>query len=238
MADYYSLQYYELHELKRASSQFNAAKLQFVLLGWGDQEAVLAALTWITTRFRIPTIVTGPASEQDCVAMLEGGATEYISDTMSPRESLARIRAVLRFHKPLTIDEEAQPSKCIYAFRGWEYDHCQRYLTNAQHVHVNLTRSESLLLKAFLDAPQRTLTREFLIRATRVLDDIQDRSLDIGILRLRRKLSAGGANSSIVHTERGVGYQFTLPVERKSSPPRSFVRTQVRERGPIRPASK
>jgi DNA-binding response OmpR family regulator len=77
-----------------------------------------------------------------------------------------------------------------------------------------LTKGEYALLTAFLDAPQRPLSRERLLQATRVHEDIFDRSIDVQILRLRRKLESDPSAPSIIRTERGVGYVFALPVER------------------------
>jgi DNA-binding response OmpR family regulator len=77
-----------------------------------------------------------------------------------------------------------------------------------------LTKGEYALLTAFLDAPQRPLSREQLLQATRVHEDIFDRSIDVQILRLRRKLETDPSAPSIIRTERGVGYVFALPVER------------------------
>jgi DNA-binding response OmpR family regulator len=76
-----------------------------------------------------------------------------------------------------------------------------------------LTKGEYALLIAFLDAPQRPLTREHLLQATRIHEDVFDRSIDVQILRLRRKLETDPSVPRIVQIERGVGYVFTLPVE-------------------------
>jgi DNA-binding response OmpR family regulator len=78
---------------------------------------------------------------------------------------------------------------------------------------VALTKGEYALLIAFLDAPQRPLTREHLLQATRIHEDIFDRSIDVQILRLRRKLERDPSAPRLIQTERGVGYTFTLPVE-------------------------
>jgi two-component system, OmpR family, response regulator len=78
---------------------------------------------------------------------------------------------------------------------------------------VALTKSEYALLVAFLDAPQRPLTREHLLQATRVHEDVFDRSIDVQVLRLRRKLETDASAPGIILTERGVGYVFALPVE-------------------------
>jgi DNA-binding response OmpR family regulator len=76
-----------------------------------------------------------------------------------------------------------------------------------------LTKGEYALLIAFLDAPQRPLARERLLQATRTHEDVFDRSIDVQILRLRRKLETDPSVPRIIQIERGVGYVFTLPVE-------------------------
>jgi two-component system, OmpR family, response regulator len=77
---------------------------------------------------------------------------------------------------------------------------------------VALTKSEYALLIAFVKAPQRPLSREHLLQATRLHEDVFDRSIDVQILRLRRKLEPDPSAPRIIQTERGVGYVFTLPV--------------------------
>ena len=76
-----------------------------------------------------------------------------------------------------------------------------------------LTKSQYALLIAFLDAPQRPLTREHLLQATRIHEDVFDRSIDVQVLRLRRKLETDPTAPRVILTERGVGYVFALPVE-------------------------
>jgi DNA-binding response OmpR family regulator len=77
-----------------------------------------------------------------------------------------------------------------------------------------LTKGEYALLIAFLDAPQRPLSREHLLHSTRVHEDVFDRSIDVQILRLRRKLERDPSTPRVIQTERGIGYVFTVPVER------------------------
>jgi DNA-binding response OmpR family regulator len=77
-----------------------------------------------------------------------------------------------------------------------------------------LTKGEYALLIAFLDAPQRPLSREHLLQSTRVHEDVFDRSIDVQILRLRRKLERDPSTPRVIQTERGVGYVFAVPVER------------------------
>ncbi|MPY89943.1 MAG: hypothetical protein GEU99_18725 [Luteitalea sp.] len=79
---------------------------------------------------------------------------------------------------------------------------------------LDLTKSEFGLLTAFLRAPQRVLSREQLLAATRLHDeDVYDRSVDVQILRLRRKLEANPSEPELIRTERGVGYILTVPVD-------------------------
>jgi two-component system OmpR family response regulator len=77
----------------------------------------------------------------------------------------------------------------------------------------SLTKGEYTLLIALLDAPQRPLSREYLLQATRVHEDIFDRAINVQILRLRRKLEADPIAPRMIQTMRGVGYEFALPVE-------------------------
>ena len=87
-------------------------------------------------------------------------------------------------------------------------------VADPQGAPVSLTKGEYAMLLAFLEAPQRPLSREYLLQATRVHEDIFDRSVDVQVLRLRRKLERGPDAPRIIRTERGFGYVFDLPVER------------------------
>ena len=89
-----------------------------------------------------------------------------------------------------------------------------RYLVDPGGTPVSLTKGEHALLLAFLDAPERPLTREHLVNATRVHEDVFDRSIDVQVSRLRRKLESDPDAPRAIRTERGIGYVFALPVER------------------------
>jgi DNA-binding response OmpR family regulator len=86
-------------------------------------------------------------------------------------------------------------------------------LFDADKTHVRLSKGEYALLQAFLEAPQRPLSREHLLQATRIHEDIFDRSIDVQVLRLRRKLETASSAPRVILTERGLGYVFALPVE-------------------------
>jgi DNA-binding response OmpR family regulator len=101
-----------------------------------------------------------------------------------------------------------------FRFGGWQLERRTRRLTHRQGNVVPLTKGEYALLIAFLDAPQRPLARNDLLQATRLHEDIFDRSIDVQVLRLRRKLEPFPAAPRHIHTERGIGYVFGTPVER------------------------
>ena len=152
----------------------------------------------------------------DRVVGLELGADDSIARPFAPRELLARMRAVLRrAEMPATEGwdcgrDKPQPR---VRFGGWTLDKRSRQLTDMNDDPVSLTKAEYTLLVAFLDAPWRPLSREHLLKATRMHEDVFDRSIDVQVLRLRRKLDTDPHAPSVIRTERGVGYVFTLAVE-------------------------
>ena len=181
-----------------------------------DQEDGLDLLREIRTRSDIPVIITtgDRRDEIDRVVGLELGADDYVTKPFSLRELLARIRAVLRRQEAGRATSPRDAERGRYRFGGWQLDPRNRRLTDPSGTEVPLTKGEYALLTAFLDAPQRPLSREQLLQATRVHEDIFDRSIDVQILRLRRKLETNPSAPQIIRTERGVGYVFTLLVER------------------------
>jgi two-component system, OmpR family, response regulator len=179
------------------------------------QEDGLALLREIRSRSDVPVIITAGqrCDEIDRVVGLELGADDCVTKPFGLRELLARIRAVLRRQEAGRTASQCGARQDRCRFGGWQLDRWARRLTDAAGAPVALTRGEYALLIAFVDAPQRPLSREHLQQATRVHDDVFDRSLDVRILRLRRKLEADPSAPRIIRTERGVGYEFALPVE-------------------------
>src|SRR6202047_1084013 len=180
-----------------------------------DQEDGLDLLREVRTRSDVPVIITTGhrRDEIDRVVGLEFGADDYITKPFGLRELLARIRAVLRRREAgqAAVQRDQERGGC--RFGGWALDRRSRRLSDSSGVPVALTKGEYALLIAFLDAPQRPLSREHLLQATRIHEDIFDRSVDIQVLRLRRKLETDPNAPSVILTERGVGYVFALPVE-------------------------
>ncbi len=166
----------------------------------------------------IPVIITSGhrRDEIDRVIGLELGADDYLTKPFGLRELLARIRAVLRRKEaePEDLESRRNAETHQYSFGGWKLDRRALRLTNPGGASVPLTKSEYALLIAFLEAPQRSLTREYLLQATRVHEDIFDRSIDVQVLRLRRKLETNPASPRFIQTERGIGYVFALPVQK------------------------
>ena len=180
-----------------------------------DQEDGLELLRETRSRSDVPVIIiTGDGGDEiDRVVGLELGADDCITKPFGLRELLARIRAVLRRHEAGRSAPQRDPERRRSKFGGWQLDRRLRRLVDPAGSQISLTKGEYALLTAFLDAPQRPLSREQLLQATRVHEDIFDRSIDVQILRLRRKLETDPSTPQIIRTELGVGYTFTLPVQ-------------------------
>jgi DNA-binding response OmpR family regulator len=173
-------------------------------------EVIVALREW----YHAPIIVlSGRTSPGDKIGALDVGADDYVTKPFALRELLARVRAVLRRHELGGLARAREPRRGGYKFGGWQLERDHRRLVSPNGSAVTLTKGEYALLVAFLDAPQRPLTREQLLQATRVHEDIFDRSIDVQVLRLRRKLETHASAPRIIRTERGVGYVFDLPVE-------------------------
>ena len=159
-------------------------------------------------------MLTGRIDEADRVMGLELGADDYFTKPFSPRELLARVRALLRRAKAQATVADAIAKVRAYRFGGWELNVGLRRLKSAQGEPVELTNGEFSLLTAFLSAPQRVLTRDQLLELSRMHNaEVYDRSIDVQILRLRRKIEPDPAHPTYIRTERGAGYLFDAPVD-------------------------
>jgi two-component system OmpR family response regulator len=157
-------------------------------------------------------ILSGQSDEADRVMGLELAADDYVVKPFSPRELLARIRALLR-RTQASAAAGSQEELRAYRFAGWELNVRSRRLTAAHGSVIPLTNSEFSLLCAFLGSPQRVLTREQLLERSRLHSmEVYDRSIDVTILRLRRKIESDPSNPSLLTTDRGVGYIFNCAV--------------------------
>jgi len=180
------------------------------------QDDGLDLLREIRSHSDVPVIITTGhrPDEIDRIVGLELGADDYIVKPFSLRELLARVRAVLRRQGMGRSVRTHDVEQGEYRFDRWRLDRRSRRLTDPQERPVALSKGEYALLLAFLDAPERPLSREYLLQATRLHEDIFDRSIDVQVLRLRRKLEVDLKAPRVIRTERGVGYVFAIPVER------------------------
>jgi two-component system, OmpR family, response regulator len=163
----------------------------------------------------IPIVMlTGVRDEADRVMGLELGADDYLTKPFSPRELLARIRTVLRRTKGAALSQARERRVRAYRFDEFELNLRTRRLKRLDGRPVDLTNGEFNLLAALLAAPQRVLTRDQLLEASRVYDnEVYDRSIDVQVARLRRKIEADPSQPRLIVTERGVGYTFNCAVE-------------------------
>jgi DNA-binding response OmpR family regulator len=196
---------------------FDAAEVNLVILDLRlGQEDGLDLLRQVRSNSDVPVIIiTGHRRDEiDRVIGLELGADDYLTKPFNLRELLARVRAVLRRFDVGRAAPPREPERGRFRFSGWTLDSRARRLTDPAGTAVALTKGEYALLLAFVEAPQRPLSREHLLQATRVHEDVFDRSIDVQILRLRRKLERDPSAPSVIQTERGVGYVFAVAVER------------------------
>ena len=162
----------------------------------------------------IPLVMlTGRGEEADRVMGLELGADDYITKPFSPRELLARIRTVLR-RRRAEVRQGKPDGIRAYRFDGWELNLNTRRLQSANGNAVPLSNGEFSLLVVLLGAPNRILSRDQLLDLSRLHnDEVFNRSIDVQILRLRRKIERDPGEPRYIKTERGAGYVFGVPVE-------------------------
>jgi len=181
-------------------------------LGGEDGMAIARSLR---DQSAIPIVMlTGVRDEADRVMGLELGADDYLTKPFSPRELLARIRTVLRRTKNSIPAQARQREIRAYRFGEFELNLRTRRLKRINGDEIVLTNGEFNLLAALLAAPERVLTRDQLLEASRVFDnEVYDRAIDIQVLRLRRKIERDPAQPQFIVTERGAGYIFSSAVE-------------------------
>ena len=159
-------------------------------------------------------MLTAKSEETDRVLGLEMGADDYLTKPFGSRELLARVRALLR-RASIAPNLVRPPTGTKYAFSGWVVDTLRRELISPDGVVIDVSTGEYDLLLAFVEAPQRVLTREQLLDLARNRTTLPgfDRSVDTQISRLRRKMGGEDAEG-IIKTIRGAGYMFVPTVTR------------------------
>lgn len=164
----------------------------------------------------VPVIIlSGRQHPSDRIVGLELGADDYVIKPFEPREVVARVRSVLRRAdadaRASARTASAAPSAARFA--GWRFDAGALALTAPDGGSVELSAAEARLMQAFLEAPQRVLSRDFLLTAAGSEDSF-DRSIDVRVSRLRKRLQGGdGAGKRpLIRTVYGAGYLLTCPV--------------------------
>ena len=163
----------------------------------------------------LPIIVlSGLADVVDRVMGLELGADDYLTKPFSPRELLARIRALLRRARAQQTVADGLQRIRAYRFAGFELNVHIRRLAGPDGENIAITNSEFNLLAAFLAAPQQVLSRDQLLGLSRLhRAEVYERAIDVQIGRLRGKIRPDQSSPELIRTERGAGYVFTAPVE-------------------------
>jgi two-component system OmpR family response regulator len=202
-----------------AASRIDLVILDLMLPG-EDGLSLCRKLRSTTT---IPVVmVTAKTEEVDRIIGLEIGADDYLAKPFNPRELLARVRAVLRrSHGGPALPPGADKAE-NYWFDDWRANLTQRTLQAPDGSLVGLSSGEFDLLVAFLEHPQRVLTRDQLLDIAKGRASVLfDRSIDVQISRLRRKIEADPQSPMLIKTVRNSGYLFTGQVtsDRERQPP-------------------
>lgn len=166
-------------------------------------------------------IITGRGDSVDKIVGLEVGADDYVTKPFDLRELVARIKAVLRRIEPTVpgaanapVPPPAPTGGAVLAFLGWRLDLAARRLDAPGGAEVRLTTGEFELLATLVQHAGRVLSRDFLLERTRGRDAAPfDRTIDVQVGRLRKKLEADAENPQIIKSVRGAGYIFVPPVE-------------------------
>lgn len=157
-------------------------------------------------------IASALGSETDRIVGLEIGADDYLAKPVSPRELVARIRAVMRRRQ---LTQSANWAGTIFLFDSWRCDAAKAILMDPDEIVVSLSQGEFALLRVFLEHPQRILSRDQLLELYRSSDsDAFDRAIDSQVSRLRRKLGTRSA-AEFIRTVRQEGYMFVPKVTRR-----------------------
>ena len=174
----------------------------------------LAAVRRLRAESGIPIImISAHSDERDRVLALELGADDFLTKPFGMRELQARLRAVLRRYIPTSVERTTSANGQSFAFGPWVLDLGARELQSRDGMVRDLTYGEFRLLEIFVRQPHRLLTRDELIDRTRSAgSEVYDRSVDILVLRLRRKIEPNPRHPQFINTERGQGYIFNAEV--------------------------
>jgi len=164
----------------------------------------------------LPVIMlTAMGEETDRIVGLEMGADDYLAKPFNPRELLARIKAVMRRTGAGPVAREVRSMTELFRFAGWNLDAGKRELSGSDGMMIPMSTGEFDLLLAFLEHPQRVLSRDQLLDLARGRDAVPfDRSIDVQVSRLRKKIEDDPKDPQLIKTVRGGGYMLTAKVEK------------------------
>ena len=181
-----------------------------------DEHGLALARSLRERHANLPIVmISGSSDEMDRVLLLELAADDFLVKPFSPRELLAHVRAVLRRTRPEGPAPAPLPAHddSLLHFGDWTLDLHERELRDAGGAPCPLTPAEFRLLEAFVAQPGKVWTRDQLLEHTRSLEtEVFDRSVDVLILRVRRKIEPNPKHPRYICTERGLGYVFAVPV--------------------------
>ncbi|MGM9483280.1 response regulator [Roseateles sp. NT4] len=174
----------------------------------------LSLLRWLSTQADAPPVLmlTARGDTMSRVIGLELGADDYLAKPFEPRELVARLQALVRRAskgQATGLEDDAR----LLRFGRWRFDRMTRQLINEEDVGIALSSAEFRLLAAFVQRPGRVLSRDQLIELTRAPGvEVNDRSIDLAVSRLRAKLGDTAREPSTIRTVRGEGYLFDAEV--------------------------
>jgi two-component system OmpR family response regulator len=214
------LQHYGMHvtstDCERLAQHLRRNDLDLIILdlrhGRREKLGLLSQILAVS----IPVIITDShrSAVSDRVAALELGADDYMTEPIAPRELVARVRSILRRRGRARRVEPDLSEMSGYQFADLTLDLRTRHLTRSDGTRIPLSSREYALLLAFLNKPDRTFTRQQLLRMTKLHQNATDRSIDVLVLRLRRKLEGHSRGQRIIETRRGIGYTMEIAVKR------------------------
>lgn len=201
----------DLERVMAGATPIDLVILDVMLPGQSGRELCAS----IRQKSHVPILMlTALGDEADRVFGLEVGADDYMSKPFGPAELLARVKALIRRSRMRGDGPSAAPPRA-FEFEGWRLDPARRELRNPSRVIIDLSAGEYDLLLAFLEAPQRVLSRDQLMDAARQRAPTAfDRSIDVQVSRLRRKIGAADGSEGFIKTVRGAGYMFVPAVSR------------------------
>lgn len=205
------------HEMHRTLADWKIDLIVLDLMLPGEDG--LSLCRNLRAQSQIPVIMlTIMGEETDRIVGLEVGADDYLPKPFNPRELLARMKAVLR-RAPLATTREAPAISRIHQFSGWKLKIGRRQLESPQGLFVDLSTGEFDLLVAFVEHPQRVLNRDQLLDLSHGrAEALFDRSIDMQVSRLRRKIEINPKKPEMIKTVRGGGYMFTSKVTLNETP--------------------